>query len=234
MPHKAASLKDNRFKVFFSIALFVSAVIVLAVFLVLPLASRVRETRTKIIKNQKAVEAQERQIAEFQAAESKLAKIKDSVGDVLGLFPDREASVNLVEALESALSRSQVSGAALSITDKKEGDQAEERSQVNTAPVQPGPLNHIEELRPTRTVRPEAPVQPGPLNPIEGLPFTLKYNSEYRNFTDFMQFVEHLPFIIEIRDFDVKAESEQTNEGELVKTGFADGTIKGQFFIKHQ
>ncbi len=212
MPHKVLNLKDNRLKVFFSIGFFVFAVVALVFFLVLPFASQVRDTRAKILQNQTAIEAQVTQIAEFQAAEGRLAKIKNSIADAQGLFPDREDSVNLVEALESALTRSQIAGAELNITDKKEGDQAGERiGGANPAPVSTRTLKHIEEV-----------------------PFTLKYKNQYRNFTDFMQFVENLPFIIEINDFDVKAESEQTEDGGLNKTGFADGTIKGHFFIKQQ
>lgn len=204
-------MENNSVKNLLTIAVLVSVIILLVIFLVLPMMARVRDTRTKILANQETVAAQLTQINEFRAAESNLVQIRGSLEEVLGLFPVREDSVVLVETLESAISRSQIAGVKIKLTDAKESELARGGGPGAAA------------TEPARTAN---------LKNLEEVPFTMSVSGTYRNLTDLLFYSENARFNIQINDLNFKAELTQLEDGGTVNTGIANGIFKGTLFMK--
>lgn len=196
-------LSKNTTKIYITTVLTAASLSLLFFLLVMPQARSVRETRAKILDNSGKIARLSGQIQQFKETESKLAQIKKSVSDIKELFPVREDSVVLVEAVEDALARSEVA-AEISITDKKEtsvenGEEAE--------PLIKG-LKNIEEV-----------------------PYQLNVNGAYRNYTDLLLYMESLPYVTEITEMSFIAIQERGGSVSR-KAGLADGRIKGLFFLK--
>ena len=211
MFHNPVNIKNGKFQIFFSIASFAVLTLLLVLFFILPMSARVRGTRARIIENQSKIEAQTKQIAEYQSAEKKLVLIRDSLDEVLGLFPAREEAVALVETLESAVGRAEVAGATLKLTDAQDTEGARRGAAKPAAKVRAAKLKNIDEI-----------------------PFALTLRGEYRDFMDFLMYLENSPYVIEVRDLAFRAETIQLDDESVRKTGLADGLFNGLFFISQK
>lgn len=78
----------------------------------------------------------------------------------------------------------------------------------------------------------EEKILAGQLNQIDQIPFTVKLEGDYRQFTDYITYLENLPFVVHINGFSLTAESVQVTETTLQNTGKGDAELKGVLFIK--
>ena len=196
-------LSKNTARIYITCVLIGAVLALLFFLLVMPLASSVRGTRAKILNNSVKIAKLSGEITQFKETESKLAQIKKSVADVKQLFPVREESVVLVEAVEDALARSEVA-AEISITDDKEGSAANDNA---TEGLIKG-LKNIEEVS-----------------------YELDVSGDYRNYVDLLLYMESLPYGTEIVDMSFVA-GQELGCVTRAKTGLASGKIRGIFFLK--
>lgn len=201
---RASAVKNPSIFLTLAAIVFFGGAILL--FAVTPLLRKIGSAQAAIRASRVELLAVEQKIESYNTAITELAKIQANKEDILRIFPKREAMVNLVQGIESAVTRA---GAIpeLKITDKKEDPLA--------ADIDRG----------------ASPVVPG-LKDIEEVPYSLTLSGHYRSLTDFLLFIEHQPFVTEFKKFAITAVTVQDETSKALRnTGLASGIFEGVFFI---
>lgn len=193
-----------------SISLTLAAIVLLGaailLFGVMPSLRRISSAQAGIRATHVELAAVQQKVESYKRAIAELAKIETNKEDIINIFPQREDMVNLVQGIESAVSRAGAL-AELKIIDKKEDPRAADTD------------------RTTKLVAPQ-------LKEVEEVPYNLTLSGHWRSITDFLLLMEHQPFITEFRKFAITAVAVQDETSKILRnTGLANGIFEGVFFI---
>lgn len=199
---------QSQVKFFFTAVLIIVLCLGFAFLAVSPLAARGKKLNEQIIKDRRLLENVILEIAEHQKLAEDLAKVESGRKQIANMFPAREEMVALVQGLELAAQRSGLTS-GLILTDLEEKDSVQGKE-------------------------PPAVDVPAGLTQIEQVPFRVSLEGDYRQFTDYLIYLEHLLFVAEIDEISISAESSQeSEEGPLQNTGKGTAEVKGFLYIKN-
>ena len=197
---------QSQAKLFFTAVLIVVLCLGFTFLAVSPLAARGKKLNEQILKDRRLLENITLEIVEHQKLAEDLARVESGRKQIANMFPAREEAVALVQGLELAAQRSGLTS-GLILTDLEENS--------------------------VQGQEPPAAAVPDGLKQIEQVPFRVSLEGDYRQFTDYLIYLEHLPFVLETDEFSISAQSSQESEGgPLQNTGKGTAEIKGFLYIK--
>lgn len=201
-----AEFPPSNHKILLTIGVLLLLAGLIVFFGIVPLIGAVRTSKASIAQNRAELADLNAKINAFQQTEAKLATVQDEVYDVSELFPVREDSVVIIEALESAVSRAGLD-ASLSITD------TQDQIQISSSSTPPPVVKN--------------------LSGIDQVPYALHFSADYTQLINLFLNLENLPFPTEITDLNTSAQTASTQNGRALRqTGTAAVEIRGLMFIR--
>lgn len=201
---------SNHTRIILAIAGIVGVALALVLLVVLPLLKNLQETNAAIVRNEQEIARIETEILSYETLSVKFVQASGEREALARMFPVREEMVGLVEGLETALGGAGLFSSLL-IYDKDSG----QNSGAGGAKVLP------------------KSVVPG-LRRIAEVPYVLQLAANnYRQFVDFLLYLENLPVFNEISKLSLVADSLQGEGGSTLRnTGTATGKLEAVFFIQ--
>jgi len=197
---------SNQLRILMSVGVIILLAGILIFAAVMPLLSKVRASQARIKAGQEKIAELDIAISNYRQVVTKLDKVNDTAGAVLGIFPVREDSVALVEALEASIQKSGIN-ASVNIIDPAEDQQRN--------------------VPPTKLIK--------NLSGVEEVPYSLNILGSYRQIVNLFSYFENMPYFTEISKLSLSSVSTSDQGGKNVRrTGEGAGELRGVLFIKSQ
>lgn len=204
--------RKTKINLFTSIAVVIVLLLVLVLFVIMPLTTRIQNSRNDLAQSQDRLVLLTDRVQNYQEALSELSQVRDGIDRVNKIFPSKIEMVSLIEGLESAISQSGLQSS----------------------------LEIVEETQVAPTTKPgkQAEVLPPVVSGLDGIKeieYQLTLAGDYSEFVDFLYFLEDQPFITEIKSFNLKADQLQSEvANRLQNTGQGTMQVNGVFFISSE